>query len=246
MPKIIAQCCLHYGSDYLDASIRSIIDAVDEYWCLYTPQGSFGHHTDLPCPDTREQLFAIAAAAAGDKLRWVDGVYHSESQHRDLIFQLVPDADVIFIVDADEVWEAGLTDDILRYYETTSTRTLRLPTMQYWRSLYRAIPNDGMHAEHVYFPKNSGMDKPTLNTEHKIHHFGYAQRLEVMYYKQYTHGHKPEWRWDWYETKVLTNAQQDVHPVVFNVWNPIAVNPYEYGLPGWMREHPYAKVEVIT
>lgn len=245
MSKIIAQCCLHYGKDYLGASIRSVINEIDEYWCLYTPVGSFGHRADIPCPETRAELFAIASQAAGEKLRWVDGEYTAEGQHRDLIFQLVPDADIILVVDADEVWEYGLVTDVIHHFEGNPDRTVRIPAMHYWRSFYRAMPNDGMHAEHAYCPSHTRMDKGGLDTTHKIHHFGYAQNKAITYYKQLTHGHKPEWKWDWYDGKFLPNAQEDVHPVINAVWNPIAVNPYEYGLPEWMKEHPYAGLEVI-
>jgi hypothetical protein len=76
--KVISYTALHYGRDYLAAAIRSVIDHVDEHWILYSPIGSHGHRTDVPCPDTRDELYAKAELAAGSKLRWHDGEWAHE------------------------------------------------------------------------------------------------------------------------------------------------------------------------
>ena len=79
--RIVAYSAILYGKDYLHHAIRSIIDDVDEYIVLYSPIGSHGHQTHVPCPDTREELYDIAYAAAGEKLRWFDGVWTHDA-HR--------------------------------------------------------------------------------------------------------------------------------------------------------------------
>ena len=105
--KIVAYTALHYGAEYLPWAIRSVIDAVDEYYVLYSDIGSHGHHTLAVCPDNRAQLFDLAREAAGGKLRWIDGRWAHEGYQRDSIFSHVPDADAIVVLDADEIWQAG-------------------------------------------------------------------------------------------------------------------------------------------
>ncbi len=245
MSKVISLTVALYGSDYLEWGLRSIRDSVEECWVLYTNTPSFGHGTDLPCPDTREQMFELAKRGAGNKLRWYEGAYSGEGQHRDMIYQLAPDADIVLVVDTDEVYEPGLADEVIHFLETSNAKSLKIPVSHAWRSFYKWILNDGMHGEHAHAPKHTGDYRVPFETDKRIFHYGYAQRLEVMYYKQFTHGHKPEWKWDWYDTKVLPNAQKDVHPVINEVWNPEPADPFTFGLPEWMKEHPYAFLDVI-
>lgn len=245
MSKVISLTTLHYGSDFLEWGLRSIYPSVEEMWVLYTPQGSFGHHTTMPCPDTRENLFALAKRGAGDKLRWYENTYTGEGQHRDMIYQLAPDADIILVVDADEIWEAGLAEEVVSFLEVHNAKSLKIHVSHAWRSFHRWILNDGMHGEHAHAPKHTGDYRVSFNSNKRIWHFGYAQNEAVTRYKIETHGHRPEWRPDWWEHRFLANIQEDVHPVVFNAWNPEPVDPYALGFPAWMIDHPYAKLEVI-
>src|SRR5688572_11569683 len=113
--RIVCYIALLYGSDFMNHAIRSIIDDVDSVVVLYSPVGSHGHQSDMPCPDSRETLYEIASNAAGDKLRWFDGLWAHEGQQRDSIFQIVPDADVIVVLDSDEVWLPGLLNDAIEH-----------------------------------------------------------------------------------------------------------------------------------
>lgn len=248
--KTIAYTALHYGSDYLDAAIRSVIDAVDEYHVLYTPIGSHGHRTQIPCPDTREELYEIARKAAGNKFNWREGVWDWEGQQRDAIHHLVPDADVVLVLDADEVWSEGLAEVAIRFTEQTSGRGYRLPIRHYWRSFYRCVLHDPAFPTRAINAHNAGGDKTLADPNYPnmvIHHFGYAQRPEIVEYKQHTHGHKGEWRrdCDWFRDRFMANAQHDCHPVGSEYWNPEPVDPFALGLPEWMRQHKYAGMEVI-
>lgn len=249
--KTIAYTALHYGKEYLGYAIRSVIDAVDEYWVLYTPVGSHGHRTSVPCPDSADELQAIAYDAAGNKLHWVESnLWTYEGQQRDAIHALVPDADVALVVDADEVWSAGLAEFAINShgYPTPPARRLRLPMIHYWRSFYRGILHDPAFPERVIFPQIHGATMTTRGSgPTNIHHFGYAQRPEIIGYKLLTHGHKNEFRrdCDWFHDKFMANAQQDCHPVGSEYWNPEPVDPFAHGLPEFMREHPFAGMEVI-
>lgn len=245
--KTIAYTALHYGRDYLGSAIRSVIDAVDEYHVLYTAQGSHGTRTALPCPETRDELYTIAEAAAGAKLRWHDGDWLYENQQRESILRYAPDADVILVLDADEIWE-----DVGRALEDATGYNVwrvRLPMVHFWRSFHKAILLDPAFPERVINLRKAHQI-PVYTTQRKLSglicHMGYAQRAEIVEYKQHVHGHAAQWRTDcnWFEDRFLANAQIDCHPVGSEYWNPEPVNPWDY-LPEWMKDHPYADLEVI-
>lgn len=249
--KVISYTALHYSKDYLGYAIQSVIDAVDEHWILYTPVGSHGSRTDVPCPDTREELYQVAKDAAGSKLRWVESMWPYEGAQRDSIHQYVPDADAILVLDADEIWPEGLAKAALsvneRYYYYP--KRMRVGMIHYWRSFYRAVIHDPAFPERIIFPKAKNNDTILFNEPgaKPIQHMGYAQRPETVEYKILTHGHRSEWRHDvdWFKDKFMANAQTDCHPVGSEYWNPETVDPFTLGLPEFMRNHPYAGMEVI-
>lgn len=244
--KVIAYTALHYGAEYLAYAARSVIDHVDEWHVLYSPVGSHGHRTELPCPDSRETLLKIAMQAGGDKLRWWDGDWTNEGQQRMTVHQVATDADVILVLDSDEIWPKGLIDDVMRLPANGApVRRLVVPCIHYWRSFYWAITADPAAPTRIIYPKveNDGEFYYSLN---KINHFGYAQPAATVYYKQHTHGHKGEWRRDinWYQDRFLANAQVDCHPVGSEWWNPETVNPLDY-MPDFMQQHPNWNKDLI-
>jgi hypothetical protein len=246
--KIVAYTALLYGADYLGWAIRSVIDHIDKYWVLYSAQGSHGHQTDLVCPDHAADLYDIAKQAAGDKLHWYTaspGQWQHEGMQRDYIHTVAPDADIILVVDSDEVWSEGLADFAIKTSVKANPKLMRLPMYHYWRSFRRAVLGDP--ALPVRVINSHGVDEATLYADGHIHHFGYAQRSEIVQYKIETHGHKAEWRKDvdWFHDRFMANAQQDCHPVGSEYWNPEVVDPYTLGLPAWMKAHKYAELEVI-
>ncbi len=185
--KTIAYTALHYGKDYLASAIRSVIDAVDEYHVLYTPTGSHGHYSAMPCPESREELYEIARQAAGDKFHWHEGAWAWEGQQRDAIHTLVPDADVVLVLDADEVWSKRLAEFFVASARTGTMRgeRYRVPIIHYWRSFHRCVLHDPAYPERLILPKNKGGGSSTVTIPdvRPIHHFGYAQRPEIVEYK---------------------------------------------------------------
>jgi hypothetical protein len=248
--KTIAYTALHYGRDYLAYAIRSIIDYVDEYHVLYSAVGSHGTRTNVPCPESRGELAAIALKAAGHKLRWHDGEWPHEGAQRDSIYEYVPDADVILVLDADEIWDAELVRMVLDGASIQSVRELRVPMIHYWRSFYRAITDDVSFPTRVICPRLNNKSLGEFEGHYEsglplvINHMGYAQRSEIVEYKQLTHGHRGEWRPEWYDQRFAVNAQEDCHPVNKDYWYPRGVNPLDY-MPMWMSEHPYFRMKVI-
>lgn len=236
--KTIAYTALRYGKEYLGAAIRSVIDRADEYHVLYATQPSHGHFDPTPPPDTKEELYAIAQQAAGDKLRWHDGNWTHEGLQRDSIFQYAPDADVILVVDSDEIW----TDKVFQLLDSEQGyqgRSIKIPLIHFWRSFYKAVINDPAAPDRIIFPKHTRPDwhlTATLDTP--LMHFGYAQSVKTVEYKIKIHGHKGEWRTDcdWFKDKFLANAQTDVHPCGHQWMTVSTVNPDDY-LPAFMKEH---------
>lgn len=240
--KTIAYTALHYGTDYLYYAIRSVIDYVDEYHVLYSANGSHGHRTAMPNPDTRHALYREALRGAGDKLRWHDGDWTHEGQQRDDIHRIVPDADVVIVLDADEIWPKPLIEAAI---QPEKIERIRVPIIHFWRSFHKAVLHDPAYPERVIYPYGCpGI--LTLDTPFRIAHMGYAQRSEIVRYKLETHGHRNEFRrdCDWFADKFMANAQIDCHPVGSEYWNPETVDPLDY-MPAWMQEHPYFGLAVI-
>lgn len=257
--KTIGFMPLHYGAPYLAAAIRSVLYAVDEMWILYTPHPSHNGNTvtTVPCPDSARDLYAIARKAAGDKLRWVQGDWRLEGEHRDAIYQCAPDADMILSVDSDEVWNPPLIDVAFKVYEKSMQEGRRywlVPFVHFWRSFNRAIVNDGQLPQRITFPKASNdfyqkygtsyVERGNPASKRFICHFGYAIPVQHMRYKwSGGHGHQSELRPD-FLGKYERNELEDVHPVSKRFWSPEVVNPLDY-MPEWMQEHPYWGLEVI-
>jgi hypothetical protein len=275
MTKTIAYIALHYGKAYLAAAIQSVIDVVDEVFVLYAPEGSHGYRTDQPNPDRYDELKAQAMIGAGSKLRWFDGHWNAEHEQRNSILRLAPRAETILVLDADEIWAEGLAEFAVEQATSpfnAHVRFWRVPIIHYWRSFYRCVIDDPAFPTRVIRP---GVSQPVETVLRKytektrpvgqvigddaplqggrefdrrlvINHMGYAQDIATVYYKQFTHGHRGEWRRDidWFRERFLRNAQRDCHPVGINAWNPQVVDPWAF-MPGFMKDHPYATMDVI-
>lgn len=244
--KVVAYVALHYGVSYLRWAIRSVIDRVDEIYIFYSNSGSHGYMTNEDCPETRAELYREAIIAAGSKLRWYDGRWYAENQQRGEIFKECPNADLIVVLDADEVWHPLVLDAALRDAQRCRVRYLRVPMVHFWRSFHRAIVHDPAYPERIILPKIDGGEATVDAGPYRICHMGYSMLPAITRYKWLVHGHLPEYRndCDWLKDKFLANAQKDVHPVGSEYWNVESVNPTDY-MPVWMREHPYWSCRVI-
>ena len=247
---IVASICLHYGSDYLHHAIRSIIDDVDSVVVLYSPVGSHGHRTDAPCPDTKEELYAIASRAAGDKLRWFDGDWAYEGHQRDSIYEIAPDADCIVVLDSDEIMPPGFIRSAIEATKDSGVRDVRLPFVHAWRSLKHVITHDPAYPVRIIYPRNPTGTSMTFTPDpslpilqRSVFHAGYAQRVEIVRYKLLTHGHKAEFRRDvdWFNDIFMnTFRTSDLHPVGSDFWTWETVDVSDF-----MMDHPYADLDLI-
>lgn len=247
---IVCYIALLYGKCYLNHAIRSIIDDVDAVYVLYSPTGSHGHRTDVPCPDTKDDLYAIASQAAGEKLRWFDGTWTHEGEQRDSIYEIAPDADVIVVLDADELHPPGFIRSAIEATKDSGVHDVRLPFIHLWRSLKQAILHDPAYPVRIIYPRNPTGTSMTFTPDQSlpllgrvVWHAGYAQRSEIVRYKLETHGHKNEFRQDcdWFNDIFMNSLRTtDLHPVGSDSWSWEEVE-----IPEFMKDHPYANLEII-
>lgn len=235
---------LHYGLDYLSYAIASVIDVCDVFYVLYSADGSHGRRSSMPCPDSRDDLYALAEYSVGAKLRWVQGDWRYENEQRDSIFQLAPDAAVILSIDSDEVYGDGLAADAVDYALKAGAQRVRLPFIHLWRSFKRGFAHDPAYPERVIVPSGFGVTV-TMPTDKRVFHFGYAQRSEIVRYKLMTHGHAAEFRRDvdWLNSVFLANRQYDCHPVGSEHWNAEDIDLSR--LPSILEGHPYRDLDLI-
>ena len=220
--KIAAFTALHYGADYLPYAIRSVAPFVDEWLFAYSPVGSHGHKTSVRCPETEEQLRAAALRGLdGLPYQWWSDDWPHEGYQRDSVYNHT-DADLIIVVDADEVWQDGAVQTAIEHGKTMTVKHGRVPFVHFWRS-FNFVCKDGAQPIRLLRPDmpNDGdyyADIPP------VLHFGYAQTEYIMTYKWFVHGHKPELRQGWYDRvfKYWTpesGPHHDLHPTNVDFWN---------------------------
>lgn len=240
---------LHYGLDYLPYALRSVYDFVDKLHIVYTPRPSHGHYTNEMLPETRDQLYD--AAFEHDPLNKI--IWHDtqnileEGAHRDIAVGLCKQhgAKLVLVLDADEVWPEDTLAGMLSYvWDQDSARNWLINFTSLWRSFDWVVRDDLWPVRFLDLRHSNGT--AYVNKEiGLVYHFGYAVRDEIMRYKMSCHGHKGEWRPDWYDTKWLAwPPPPDCHPTNEDgFWNPEAF--YREQLPDVMWEHPFWGVERI-
>lgn len=253
--KRVAVYVLHYGSEYLAWSIRSVQDAVDEILVVYTDRPSFGHDTNLICPDTEDDLKREANRFLTKPLVWRSGRWPSEGAHRDEAVRIAQErgADQVLVVDADELWAPGAAQAALEVSaKFIQTRNVLVRFTHFWRSCWWVCEDPCMPVRILNFGGASSQEVFYLTPqEFPVLHFGYAQSSRLVRYKESCHGHKAEWRQGWFESKFNPWTPQsgikDVHPTCerdFWVPKPVPQNlaPIVSNL---LHDHPYLNLEVI-
>lgn len=241
--KRIAYYALHYGAEYLAWSIRSIQHAVDEIHILYSPTPTFGHGTHLLNPDTEANLQSEVHRFATKPIFWHTGQWNNEGEHRTAAIELAKKAgaDQVLWVDADELWDADTLTAALDASAERDEGVVRVRFVHFYRSfgwicedatMPTRIINVGKEGEWYLSPQ-----------EWPVLHMGYAQSEATIRYKQDIHGHKAEWRPEWFHQKFLgwIPGIKDVHPTCReNFWEPKAID-----VPLWnivtdvLYDHPY-------
>ncbi len=216
--KTAAYYPVHYGVEYLEASIKSIRDRVDEILILYTDVPSYGQSTSLQNPDSKDELIAIVEDHA-HSFKWVDiQRTYLENSHREQYRQYLADYDLVLAVDTDEVWD-NLDLAIKDAYDTKA-RNVGVGGdrwLHFWRS-FNEVNIDGFYP--IRFHNKRYSREQEIIHSGTVYHFGYAQSEALTRYKISCHGHKSipgSWshdKWITYE-RGLTSY---LHPDAQEVW----------------------------
>lgn len=250
--KRIAYTALHYGAEYLPWALRSVQEAVDELHILYTPKPSYGHGTDLVCPESESDLRLAASKFANKPLFWHTGNWNGEGVHREAILEIAERGKVeqILWLDADEVWELDTLRDSLDKAAKMPAREVRVKFIHFWKSFNHACTDPCMPVR-IINPKGLGTEY--LHNHIPVLHFGYALKPATVFYKQAIHGHKAEWKSGWFEKTYLGwKGEEDVHPTCGRnergeaFWIPRPTPPeVRVVLKETLYDHPYYGLEKI-
>ena len=245
MIKTLAYYPIHYGAEYLEASIQSIFDNVDKIVILYTSKPSYGHSTNIACPETEEEIKQVAIKAAGEKLEWVNIHAQGEGSHRGQIWEYTSGYDVLLAVDADEVWEPSeLTKAIQETYEGSAWRRNVSGFINFWKSFDYACYDSFVPAR-LFKISATNKDEQTING--KIYHFGYAQSDKIMNYKFEIHGHKNEIKPGWLQNTYFgwNTETRLLHPTSNGIWGEAI--PFDKNtMPDCLKKHPNFNREIIS
>jgi hypothetical protein len=240
--KILAYMILHTGRPYIAAAVEAILPQVDKLIIFYAKNPSQGFNTDIPCPDTRQQLWSqvhAGAGAFGDKVEWIDGEWPNEGEHVNAVSAHTEGYDWLWRLDADEVAPEGMVQEMIRQAEPTGAKIFRVPFVHFWRCFHKVCRDGSQPIRLINLRRGIGeRTLDSLNQAWEVWHFGYAQPTKYIRYKMHVSGHRPEWRDDWFMDRWIKNAQKDVHPVMFPThWHTEDFDKYK--LPDLLKRHPY-------
>jgi len=167
-----------------------------------------------------------------DKLVWVDteGFTHEGPQRDYAVNKLIQDgADAIIVLDYDEIHDPKILDLMLKeVWDRNIARNWLVNMVHFWRSFSFACYDDGWPVRFIDTRRTGGNAYISPNDIGRVFHFGYAVSDKVLKYKMSLHGHKDEWRQDWYETKWKKwPPEENSHPTNERKengegwWNPV-------------------------
>lgn len=246
--KTLAYIVCHYGKEYLEYSIKSVIDSVDEILILYSSKPTFGHGTDIPNPDSYEELRSIADKFS--KVKWMDVTVNGEGNHRNLALGYAGNNfDIVLAVDADEVWNPDTVEPCINTAFDGKERRYTT-NHQGWYHFYRSFNEacrDGFEPIRLTNMNARNNDQGRV-TESVIYHFGYANCEKLQEYKMAIHGHKGEISNDWFTKKWLNYRKGEteyLHPASNDIWKE--TEPFNKDLlPDFMKDHHYYNLEKIV
>ncbi len=251
MPRIHSYVILHYGKSYLNYSLRSIAPIVDHSYILYTSRPSHGHRTDIPPVESRDELMSSIPANEWSKLTWIDTEFWQEGQQRDYALSVSSQgAELVVVCDYDEIWHPHVLDKALNHvWQMNGARNWLINFSHLWRS-FNWVCTDSNWPVRIIDTRHSGGVGYVPKELGDIYHFGYAVTDKVMRYKMSVHGHKDEWRPNWFEEKWQAwPPVDDCHPTNgkndegIGWWNPQPFDKRE--LPHVLHSHPWFGVDKI-
>jgi hypothetical protein len=249
---------LHYGKDYIEACLKSIVDHCDKVIILYSLNPTHNHpEGGLHYWEPMEELKDIAAQFS--KVEWVN-VYgaQSEAEHINNIWKFTDGYDVLLRSDYDEIWDQeSLSNSIIQCYQSPYRTHGIAGFINFWRSFNHVVAGSRIGGNYateadffrpirlIHLREKNTSRQPDLNA--KVYHMGYAIRERVMEYKIAMHGHKSEWRAGWIDTwKPWTPEVREglFHPVSREIW--VEIKDFDKNaLPEMLKSHKYFNEQII-
>lgn len=195
--KILGLCVLHYGGEMLEAAIKQAELYCEKIIILYSSKPSFGHGTNIGCPETETDLMNIAYSASS-KVEWIRVDVNGEGAHRGIIFKHAEKGgyDGILVFDADEVF-GDLTEAIEQCFQSKKRNIGFSGFINFWKSFNHVCLD---HFTPIRFHNLHNADENGFDVVNApVYHFGCAQRMPIMEYKLLIHGHFAEIRKNWLE-----------------------------------------------
>lgn len=245
--KVLGFMTIHYGKDYLEASLTSVRNHVDKMVVAYSQKPSHGFGTDQPCPDTRDEIFEICNRILGDKLIWDEVEQHGhEAIHRNVRYKYDQGFDVILTVDADEVLEENDIPGAIQFAMANKERYYGIAGyLNFFRS-FSWVCHDSFRPIRIENLRVNNQLQ-NLGCNLKIYHFSTAQPEAIMRYKYKIFGHHDEIKKDWLDEIFYKwspeNNMPDLHPVSLNLWNATFFD--KTTLPEVLKAHPYYNIDLI-
>lgn len=249
--KTASYTICHYGSAYLDWALRSVSPLVDKSLILYTNHPSHGHRVDIPPIESRDEI--MNSITNWNKLQWLDtDNFWQEGGQRDYAVSVAGrDADLVLVLDYDEVWEHSTLENVLKHvWDSNSARNWLLNfSAHFWRSFNFACHDENWPVRIIDTRHSGGIGYIPIELG-PVWHFGYAISTKVLQYKLAIHGHHDELRPNWFEEKWQAwPPVEDCHPTNGRKdngegwWNP---QPFDrYLLPSLLHSHPYFNLTKI-
>jgi len=177
--------------------MRSVEWMVDEHYVFYTPHPSHGTTTKMALPVGEDENTLHSIVAQFPNAKWLKtDKFWQEGKQRDYCVQTVfqGGADLIIWVDADEIWDEDVLSEAIDHVLSGDAAEWRVRAMHFWRSVNYVCMDEAMP---IRFIKRDGHGigyVPGMG----FYHMGYAQSEMLILYKQSIHGHRAEWRRNWY------------------------------------------------
>lgn len=244
---VVAYYCVHYGKEYLEASIKSISSCVDKIYMFYSATPTQGHASGEPCPETEKELSEIAYSASG-KVIWINvtGMFRSESDHRKFINRFTSGYKQILAVDCDEVHDAERLREALSEAEKLPNKYIQISGfINFFRS-FNWVCYDGFQPVRIT-NLNYTEEREQGVVRTPVYHFSTAQREEIMRYKYFNFGHSNELRKDYLDEVFYKwspeNNIPNLHCVANGIWNAVPFD--KTTMPEVLKDHPYYNLELI-
>lgn len=245
--RVLGFLTIHYGVEYLEASLLSIKNHVEKMVVSYSVNGSHGFRSSELCPDFEVDIFEICNQVLGDKLIWnrADG-YHNEGAHRAVKYHYSDGYDLILTIDADEVFKEEDVPRALQYAYQHPERFYGIKGyVNFWRSFNYAC-YDGFRPIRIE-NLNSNSRAQNLECPLTIYHFSTAQSEPVMRYKYKVFGHSSEIKENWLDGThyrwTPDNNFADLHCVSIGLWNTESFD--KTTLPESLKNHANYNKELI-